>query len=110
MCSLRQAKTRFPPDAAVPKKNEQVCSTTGGYPYLQEAKSGSEALSSVVHLYSSGAATPATGLFTSKLGWSLLESIVVCAAVTTFGLFAGFRVGSKQASRVPTAGPGPILL
>lgn len=84
-----------------------MCSPTGGYPYLQQAALGREALSSVAHL-STGAVAHVNTLYTSTAGWSLLESMVVCAFVTTFGLFFGFRVGSRQAS-VPKAALSPIL-
>ncbi|CAN0531861.1 unnamed protein product, partial [Ectocarpus sp. 12 AP-2014] len=54
------------------------------------------------------AATPAEVAFSRPVGWSLLQSIAVCASVTTLGLFAGFRMGSRR-GYVPKPALFPLL-
>ena len=45
---------------------------------------------------------------TTQAAWSVLHSIFLCSVVSTFGLFAGFRMGSRLVS-VPKAALLPLL-
>ncbi|CAN0238807.1 unnamed protein product [Ectocarpus sp. 6 AP-2014] len=52
--------------------------------------------------------TAAAEAFSRPVGWSLLQSMAVCASVTTLGLFAGFRMGSRR-GYVPKPALFPLL-